>query len=253
MLIEFSYGARDFTGWYRTVSNKPSTPEIEEIFQNWGYSHCNSEDFSKQLINVSNTLIFSTITAGLPDDCFLYYDVRDKKMFFTDSIHNIYNFKTAGGAAAYGYAKTASKIPQDAFDWGGNYFDGKSSNFCEVVPDECFDDFLEEIQPYYEYDFKKKLLDMCTGSFNFLQGSEHPVDPQDSDSNVRSKHDSYKLKCDSVFWEVLINDMFHGELFKDFSTKYPRTVQDFLMVLNGLQTHYLTNDNIEYDPRNQSN
>lgn len=249
MLIEFSYGARDFKQWYINTSST-HVPDTQEIFQNWGERHSDSSNFSKQLINISNALIFSTITTGLPENCFLYYDIKDKKMYFTSDIHNIYSFKHG----SHGYSRSMRvALPQDAFDWGDNY-ESKRSDFCQVVPDECFEDFLEEVLPYYEYDFTKKLLNMCNSSFNYLQAPSDAGSmsvPRVVSNKSPEKQEPFKLICDSVFWDVLVYDMFHGKLFKDFSTKYPRTVRDLLSTLNGLQNHYLTYDNIEYDPRNQ--
>lgn len=247
MLIEFTYGARDFKSWYVGTSSN-YVPNIEDIITNWGNSHTDGSNIGTQLIEIPNTLIFSILSTGLPDSCFLYYDIREKKIYFTGSIHNIYNFQHGGNT---GYAKSSGTSPSDSFDWGDSYFKKRNSSFCEIVPDECFEDFLEIVQPYFEYDFTKKLVQLCTESFNFIYTSDEPV-PIDNESS-NNKNERFKMKCSSDFWNVLIRDMFHWNLYKNFSTQYPDTVRQFTQVLIGLQNHYLTENNTDYDPRNQSN
>lgn len=248
MLIELTYGARSFKNWYGS-SNSVHAPTQKEIINNWGSHYTDGTYIDKQLIDIPNTLIFSILSTGLPDSCFLYYDFLEQKIYFTGSIHNIYNFKNGSNV---GYAKSSNSVPYDAFDWGGSYFTNKDSSFCEIVPDECFEDFYEVIKPYFEYDFTKKLVKLCTESFNFICTNDEPA-PVAPDSDYSSnKNERYRMKCSSDFWDVLIHDMFHGNLYKDFSEKYPHTVQSFNEVLVGLQNHYLTYDNIDYDPRNKS-
>ena len=243
MLIEFAYGAGEFQNHWAYVSNTQPELTKKEIFNEWGGRCSKHGDYSYQLIDIDNSLIFGLITSGLPDKCILYYDVRCNKMYFTGNISNIYSFRNPGNMSK-GYASLST--PHDSFDWG-EYYKAYTSDFCFEVPEECFDDFYEAVKPYYEYDFTKQLVKLCNNSFNIKAGDSAPAPIAESTPKVIK---SYQLDCSAVFWELLIHDMFEGELYNSFSEKYYQTVEDLVNTLTGLQNHYSTYGNTYYDPRN---
>lgn len=246
MLVEFTYGAHDFAHWHYTSSNYNDN-SMRSIIREWGDRCTRGGTYSYQLVNIKDSILFGILTSGLPKKCVLYYDVLKKKFYLTSTVSSIYNHVTQG------YAKSSSSTrsyPHDAFDWGEHYNDERD-DFCYEVPDECFEDFYDEIKPYYEYDFNRKLIKLCNESFNFImrESSDNctPVDPKSESSSDRS---SFYIECDSIFWDVLVHDMFEGNLYNEFNAKYPRTTASLVEVLIKVQNNYLTTGDNFYDPRN---
>lgn len=243
MLIEFTYGAHDFSHWNYT-SSYYNDESIRHIIREWGERCTKGGTYSMQLVNIKDSILFGIVTSGLPSKCILYFDVLKKKFYLTANISNIYSHVTGGYAKA---SSAQSSNPYDAFDWGDHYTEDHKY-FCYEVPDECFEDFYDEIKPYYEYDFNKKLLQLCLHSFNFIM-----QEPQTSPINPVPEHrtkSSFQMDCDSIFWEVLVLDMFEGNLFKEFDQKYPSTTNSFKEVLVKVQNNYLSTGDNYYDPTN---
>jgi len=238
MLIEFAYGAREFKHWSASYNNYQQT--LRDVITEWGAQHSRGGNGSTQLIKISDSLLFGLVTSGLPTDCILYYDVLGKKMYLTGRISNIYDYRNNN----MGYAKTTghSKSPHDSFDWGECYRQG-DSDFCFEVPDECFEDFYDEIKPYYEYDFKKCLTELCGISFNCI------VDESPAPSSGMNTRDAFYLDCTSWFWEVLMYDMYEGNLYQEYLNAYPRTVEPLVNLITNVQNYFLTHGQNSYDPR----